>query len=123
MDKVLTIDDWWDGPVIGLTTYNGMICIYFRIFDIQIDEYCGDYFLTPIDDSEAKMIMEEWNEWCMACSKNELDLFYKKHLNDHSIKKILETSNERNKDRKKAVFAGSIGQGWIPLDYHVEWYD
>ena len=24
MDKVLTINDWWDGPVMGLATYNGV---------------------------------------------------------------------------------------------------
>lgn len=123
MDKVLTINDWWDGPVIGLATCNGVICIYIRIFDIPTDEYGDEYFLTPIDDAEAEMIMGEWNEWCAACSKNDLDTFYKKHLNNHSIDQILENSSEKNKYRKKATFTGSIGKGWIPVDCRVEWHD
>jgi len=73
MDKEITIDDWWDGPVIGLATYDDVICIYHRIFDTQIDDYGDEYFLTPIDDAEVEMLMDEWNEWCVACSKNTLD--------------------------------------------------
>ena len=123
MDKVLTINDWWDGPVSGLATYNEVICIYVRVFDIPTDEYEDEYFLTPIDDAEVKMIMEEWNEWCTACSKNDLGSFYKKYLDHHSINLVLEKSSEKNKYRKKAGFTGSIGKGWIPVDFRVEWRD
>ena len=42
MDKVLTINDWWDGPVMGLATYNGVICIYIRVFDVPEDEYLDE---------------------------------------------------------------------------------
>ena len=123
MDKVITINDWWDGPVIGLATYNGMICIYFRVFDIPTDEYEDEYFLTPIGDAEAEQIMNEWTEWCAACSKNNLDAFYKKYLNHHAIHQVLERSGKKNTYRKKAAFTGSIGKGWIPADFRVEWRD
>ncbi len=123
MDKVITIHDWWDGPVIGLATYDDVICIYHRIFDTQIDDYGDEYFLTPIDDAEVEMLMDEWNEWCVACSKNTLDAFYEKYLNNRLINQILEKYSEKNKYRKKAIFTGSIGKGWIPVDYHVEWHD
>jgi len=123
MDKVLTINDWWDGPVTGLATYNGVVCIYIRIFDISIDEYGNEYFLTPIDDAEVEMIMSEWNEWCAACSKNDLDSFYKKYRNNHSIDQVLENKSGKNKYRKKAAFTGSIEKGWIPADYRVEWHN
>ena len=104
MDRVLTINDWWDGPVIGLATYNGGICIYSRIFDIPADEYRDEYFLTPIDDVEVNTIKTEWNDWCEACSKNNLDSFYKKYMNSHSITQVLDTSIKKNMYRKKLHF-------------------
>ncbi len=108
MDKVLTINDWWDGPVMGLATYNGVICIYIRVFDVPEDEYLDEYFLTPINDAEVEMIMNEWNEWCVAYSKTNLDSFYKKHLHNRSIDRVLEKSCEKNKYRKRAIFTGNI---------------
>lgn len=123
MDRVLTINDWWDGPVMGLATYNGVICIYIRIFDIPEDGYLDEYFLTPTNDAEVEMIMNEWNEWCVAHSKNNLDSFYKKYLHNHSIDRVLEKSCEKNKYRKRAIFTGSIGIGFIPVDFCVEWHE
>ncbi len=123
MDKVLTINDWWDGPVMGLATYNGVICIYIRVFDVPEDEYLDEYFLTPINDAEVEMIMNEWNEWCVAYSKTNLDSFYKKHLHNRSIDRVLEKSCEKNKYRKRAIFTGNIGNGFIPVDLCVEWHD
>jgi hypothetical protein len=125
MDNVLTISDWWDGPVMGLATYNDVICIYSRVFDIPEpeDEYLDEYFLTPISDAEVKMIMNEWNEWCVACSKNDLDSFYKKYQHNHALHRVWEKSCEKDKYRKRATFTGSIGSGFIPVDLCVEWHD
>lgn len=32
MDTVFIIDDWCDGPVLGLATYKSQMCIYEQIF-------------------------------------------------------------------------------------------
>lgn len=49
MEKVITISEWWDGPLRGLAYYNGDVCIYERFFDEAEDEWSDDYYLTPID--------------------------------------------------------------------------
>ena len=43
MEKVITIFDWWDGPLCGLASYKGSICIYERIFDEIRDEWSDEY--------------------------------------------------------------------------------
>ena len=123
MDRVLTINDWWDGPVTGLATYNDRICIYDRIFDSSTDAYGDEYFLTPIGDAEAETIINEWKAWCAACSKNDAETFYKKYPHNQGIDRILEKSGGKNQYRKKAVFSGGIREGWMPVDYYVEWQD
>ena len=94
-----------------------------RVFDVPEDEYLDEYFLTPISDAEVEMIMNEWNEWCVAYSKTNLDSFYKKYLHNRSIDRVLEKSCEKNKHRKRAIFTGNIGNGFIPVDFCVEWHD
>lgn len=31
-EKVITIHNWWDGPLTGLAYYHNILCIYERIF-------------------------------------------------------------------------------------------
>lgn len=47
--KVITINCWWDGPIYGLAHYNGIVCIYERIFDEIKDDWNDEYYLTPIN--------------------------------------------------------------------------
>ena len=39
------------------------------------------------------------------------------------IDRVLEKSCEKNKYRKRAIFTGNIGNGFIPVDLCVEWHD
>lgn len=122
MEKVITINNWWDGPLLGLANYNGLVCIYEKIFDETIDEYIDEYYLTPIDDYEKDEIMLEWKKWCNAFLSGNSDSFYQEYLNNDSISKALINSNSKRKYRKKARFHGQFDNGFIPVDYHVEWY-
>lgn len=123
MEKVITINDWWDSPLLGLAYYNGIVCIYERVFSETDDEYIDEYILTPISKEEEIAIMCEWKEWCDAVSCSELDLYYKKHSKADKIINVITRSAQKEKHRKKARFSGVIGNGCIPVDYHVEWYD
>lgn len=124
MEKVITIDSWYDGrPLLGIAYFNQTVCIYERIFDNSKDDYIDEYYLTPVTDCEKNEIMLEWQEWCSAVSAGNPDTFYKKYLNRHSVSRILDTSDSKRKYRKKARFSGQFDNGYIPVDYSAEWYD
>ncbi len=124
MGKVITINNWFDGPMTGLVYFDDIVCIYERVFDEKKDDYIDEYYLTPINDDENAEIMKEWDEWCNAVAVKEKDAYYASHLNNHAIDKILKNSNSKRKFRKKAIFLpGKIEDGWIPIDYNIEWKD
>lgn len=125
MDEVLTLNDWWDGPRLGLATFNNERCIFERIFSEIDDEYTDLYYLTPIEKSEADMILEDWNLWCEMM---DLDTSVETALSFQKTRKvdpsaIAKHSTQYRKYIKKAVFCGQQ-----PLDfysrfdgYYVEW--
>lgn len=56
MEKVITIFDW-DGSLCGLTTFEGDICIYERVFDENRDDWSSEYYLTPIDVDSVNLLL------------------------------------------------------------------
>lgn len=124
MQKVITIADWWDGPLSGLAEFEDDICIYERIFDEKKDDWIDEYYLTPINYNEKFLILKDWEEWCRAVSIGDIDSYYKIHSTSHFIiNNILENSTSKRKFRKKAIFKGKFETGFIPVNYNVEWYD
>jgi len=123
MGKVITINNWWDGPILGLAYFDNIVCIYERIFDETKDDYIDEYYLSPVNDYEKTEILAEWEEWCKAVSIRDLNSFYSIHLNEHAIDRILRNSILKRKYRKKARFKGQFETGFVPIDYNAEWYD
>lgn len=62
MEKVITISNWWGGPLEGLAYYNGIVCIYERIFDEGLDDYIDEYYLPPVTNNEKDEIISDWQE-------------------------------------------------------------
>ena len=54
MGTVLTLDDWWDGPLWGMATYGNQTCIFERVFSEEIDDYLDQYYLTPVSDEQGQ---------------------------------------------------------------------
>ena len=52
MGKVLTINNWFNGPMTGLVYFNDIVCIYERVFDEKKNEYIDEYYLTPVNENE-----------------------------------------------------------------------
>ena len=124
MEKVISINDWWDGPLLGLAYYHENVCIYEKVFSESQDEYIDEYVLYPINNEEVIAIISEYKEWCNAVSLGELNLFYKTHqYSNMKITKIKENNLQNKHYRKKARFKGTCDKGYIPIDYYVEWYD
>lgn len=120
MEKVITINNWWDGPLLGLAYYHGVVCIYERVFDETIDDWSDEYDLTPIDFDSQNKILNEWHEWCDAVLANAFDDYYTTH-SDSAIKNAIEESKSKRQYRKKAIFNGHFETGFIPINYTVEW--
>ena len=124
IDKVLTINDWWDGPRLGLATFNKEICIFECIFSETEDDYTDLYHLTPIEEKEANLILLDWNMWCKEMSLNPTveasKAFQLKHKTD--LPSIAAHSSNYHKYIKQAVFHGKIQNFYSCLEkFFVEW--
>jgi len=63
-DRVLTINDYYDGPRLGIAELDGIPHIYEAEFDQSSDEYGDRYFLSLIDQELLAAVMEDWAIWC-----------------------------------------------------------
>lgn len=124
MDKVLTLNDWWDGPRLGLAIFNNEICIFECIFSETDDDYTDLYHLTPIEEKKVNLILTDWNLWCKEVPLNPAvetaqALHLKRKTDLHSIAKH---SLGYHKYIKQAVFHGKIQNFYSSLEnYFVEW--
>jgi hypothetical protein len=63
MDRVLTVNDFYDLPRVGIAELNGVPHIYEGIFDESLDEYSDTYYLSPIDQDLLLLALEDWEIW------------------------------------------------------------
>lgn len=112
MDRVLTLDNWWDGPLLGLCTFNGEYCVYERVFSEPEDEYTDFYYLTPVSDTDARKILDNWREWCgfIDSGKDAVDW-----VNIVNTEDIAKKSPRYRGFRKHAEF-----KGVRPYNLHTE---
>ena len=122
MVKVITINDWWDGPKLGLACFNGLVCIYERLFDEAADDWSDIYFLTPIDSEAEKRILIQWEAWCNAVKSNTINKYFENGTNS-VINTELHNSPKYHMCKCKAKFHGHFEKGFIPDDYYVEWIE
>jgi hypothetical protein len=61
-DRVHTVNDYYDGPCLGIADVDGVPHIYEREFDSS-DEYDDTYFVSPVDESLLALVLEDWEIW------------------------------------------------------------
>lgn len=119
MDKVLTLDNWWDGPLTGLCTFGGEYCVFERIFSKEKDDWTDEYFLTPVDEAAAQKIIANYRRWCEFINNSGNAEEWK---NAVDIDKIIKSSPRYRKFKKHALFKGEFNGCCDELkDYFVEW--
>jgi hypothetical protein len=126
MGTVLTLDDWWDGPLWGMATYGNQTCIFERVFSEEIDDYLDQYYLTPVSDEQRQQILENWREWLhwMAFdhSPKHAEQWHNsgRHL---SLENIAKSSSNYRRYTKCAKFCGERPQNFYsPINnYYVIW--
>jgi hypothetical protein len=96
-DRVLTINDYYDGPRLGVAELNGVPHIYEAEFDHSTDEYGDMYFLTPIDADLLSLLLEDWDIW------RHWDIAYK--LNEVTVEShpALPEERKRHEELKRAI--------------------
>ena len=63
MDRVLTVNDYYDGPRLGIAELDGVPHVYEAEFDHSADEYGDTYFLSPVDAAVMALVLEDWEIW------------------------------------------------------------
>lgn len=118
MEKVITISDWWDGPLCGLATFEKRVCIYERIFNE--DAWSDEYYLTPIDESATNLLLKDWTIWRETVQNEK---YFDEYCSDKGniYQDMIESSAQKRTYKRTAVFHGYFGKGFIPIDYSVEW--
>lgn len=119
MYKVLTMNNWWDGPLLGLCTFNGEHCVFERVFSEEKDDYTDDYYLTPVDEAVAREIILDYRRWCefMKNCGNASDW---KSTTD--ISNIAKSSPHYRRFTRYALFKGNFTSCSDEIkDYFVQW--
>jgi hypothetical protein len=62
-DRVHTVNDYHDGPRLGIADVDGVPHIYEAEFDHSSDEYSDTYFVSPVDESLLALVLEDWEIW------------------------------------------------------------
>jgi len=60
-EKVHTVSDYWDGPILGVADMGGVPHVYEKIFSEEVDEYIDRYRVMPIDQELYSWLMESWS--------------------------------------------------------------
>jgi len=63
-ERVYTVEDWWDGPRLGVSDVHGAPHWYRSILDETADEWDPDRFeLSPIPPAMMPQVLEAWDIW------------------------------------------------------------
>lgn len=62
-DRVHTINDYFDGPLLGVADVLGKPHIYQRPFDEGTDEYFNFFLVAPIDADLLRLVLDDWMIW------------------------------------------------------------
>ena len=60
-EKVHTVSNYWDGPVLGVADIDGAPHVYEKIFSEEEDKYIDRYRVMPIDQELYSLLMESWS--------------------------------------------------------------
>jgi hypothetical protein len=114
-DRVLTINDYYDGPRLGVAELDGVPHIYEAEFDHSTEEYGDTYFLSPIGHELLKHVLEDWEIWCRwhrAHTQNQVDLTSHPALpqdrNRHEELKLLVGGQLRSDPLHRARYQGKF---------------
>jgi hypothetical protein len=63
LDRVHTINDYYDGPRLGIADVDGVPHIYEAEFDHSTEDFGDTYFASPVDGDLLALVLEDWDIW------------------------------------------------------------
>ena len=97
MERVYTVEDYYDGPVSGIADLDGVPHYYECIFDESNDEYSNLYRLSRISEKAFQLSKEQWQmwlRWSEAFNEGKVE------ANTHPV---LPEDKERNSEIEKLI--------------------
>lgn len=125
MDKVITVNDFWDGPKLGLATLDGIPCIYERVFSDDLDNYTDFYNLTPITPETVDIVIKDWNNWLQWMEKDHSRQRAVIWQSERSVSlaNLAQRSKSYHKYCKRAKFQGTYCNGYTEINnFYVTWF-
>jgi hypothetical protein len=71
------VNDYYDGPRLGIADVNGVPHIYEAEFDHSSEKYGDTYFVSPVDESLLALVLEDWQiflRWSSALKRGEVSV-------------------------------------------------
>ncbi|MGJ5205965.1 hypothetical protein [Bradyrhizobium sp. HKCCYLR20261] len=96
-DRVYTVNDYYDGPRLGLADVDGVPHIYEAEFDHSTEDYGDTYFVSPVDPQLFALIVEDWDIWL------RWDAAFKRGEVPHHTHPALPGDRERHEALKIAI--------------------
>ena len=62
-ERVLTVNDYWDGPRRGIAEVSGRLHIYESPFNETKDDYEEFFWVSPIEPDLLALVLEDWDIW------------------------------------------------------------
>jgi hypothetical protein len=129
IEKVYTVEDYYDRPINGVSSYLGKPHIFKLIFDISKDEYSKIYELQEISQMEFELRMKSWSLWLKwNDKKDKTPEEFESHPvlpdDQKEFKQIEERLNillDKNKYNKFWLEGEFIRTGAEHHDFDVEW--
>lgn len=122
IDRVLTIHDFWDGPVLGVATLDGVPCIYESHY-YNDGEPTDLFYLTPLDGDAFNLAMQDWAAWLqwMAEHKSAVGWQNQKQLD---LQTLAKQSADYRRHSKRGNFQGTYQNFYSPIEnFNVTWFE
>lgn len=62
-ERVYTVNNFYDGPRLGVADVDGVPHIYEAEFDHNLDEYGDTFLVSPVDQDLLALVLEDWEIW------------------------------------------------------------
>jgi hypothetical protein len=75
--RLLTINEYYDGPIFGIAELDGKPHVYDREWNAEADEYGPRFRLSAIEPDLLALVSEDWEiwlRWDAAFKRGEIDL-------------------------------------------------
>src|SRR5687768_23613 len=76
-EKVHTVSDYWEGPILGVADVDGVPHLYEKVFSEEENDYIDRYRVMPIDQQLYSLLMETWAifvRWRIAFDQGKTSL-------------------------------------------------